>query len=126
MRRALFCSLAKSQGLIFVVLALAALTPAINAQTQITTGTIQGTVLDANGAAVPDAGVEVKNLGTNATRTTATDEEGRFIVLQLQPGLYNVTVTKSGFATLVAEKAEWQIRIWSPSRYTNPAEVVRQ
>ncbi|HEY6248114.1 MAG TPA: TonB-dependent receptor [Pyrinomonadaceae bacterium] len=106
MRRALFCSLAKSQGLIFVVLALAALTPAINAQTQITTGTIQGTVTDANGAAVPDAGVEVKNLGTNATRTTATDEGGRFIVLSLQPGLYNVTVTKSGFATLVAEKAE--------------------
>jgi hypothetical protein len=106
MRRALFCSLAKSKGLIFVVLALAALTPAINAQTQITTGTIQGTVLDANGAAVPDASVEVKNLGTNATRTTATDEQGRFIVLTLQPGLYNVTVSKSGFATLVAEKAD--------------------
>src|SRR6476661_4744714 len=106
MRRALFCSLAKSKGLILIVLALAALTPAINAQTQITTGTIQGTVTDANGAAVPDASVEVKNVSTNATRTTATDEQGRFIVLTLQPGLYNVTVTKSGFATLVAEKAE--------------------
>jgi outer membrane receptor protein involved in Fe transport len=106
MRRALFCSLAKGKGLFLIVLALAALTPAINAQTQITTGTIQGTVTDANGAAVPDASVEVKNLSTNATRTTATDEQGRFIVLTLQPGLYNVTVSKSGFATLVAEKAE--------------------
>jgi len=106
MRRALFCSLAKGKGLILVVLALAALTPAINAQTQITTGTIQGTVTDANGAAVPDASVEVKNVSTNATRTTATDEQGRFIVLTLQPGLYNVTVSKSGFATLVAEKAD--------------------
>ena len=106
MRRALFCSLAKGKGLILIVLALAALTPAINAQTQITTGTIQGTVTDANGAAVPDASVEVKNLSTNATRTTATDEQGRFIVLTLQPGLYNVTVSKSGFATLVAEKAD--------------------
>ena len=106
MRRALFCALAKGKGLILSVFAIAALTPVVYSQTQITTGTIQGTVTDANGAAVPDAGVEVKNLGTNATRTTATDEEGRFIVLQLQPGLYNVTVTKSGFATLVAEKAE--------------------
>jgi len=106
MRRALFCTLAKGKGLIVTLLVIAALTQVIYAQTQITTGTIQGTVTDANGAAVPDAGVEVKNLGTNATRTTATDEEGRFIVLQLQPGLYNVTVTKSGFATLVAEKAE--------------------
>jgi hypothetical protein len=106
MRRALFCSLAKGKGLFLTLLALAALTQVIQAQTQITTGTIQGTVTDANGAAVPDADVEVKNLGTNATRTTATDEQGRFIVLSLQPGVYNVTVAKSGFATLVAEKAE--------------------
>ena len=95
MRRALFCTLAKGKGLIVTLLALVVLTQVTHAQTQITTGTIQGTVTDANGAAVPDAGVEVKNLGTNATRTTATDEEGRFIVLQLQPGLYNEKVTKS-------------------------------
>ncbi len=38
-------------------------------QTQITTGAIQGTVLDANGAAVPGAGIEVKNVDTNFIRT---------------------------------------------------------
>jgi hypothetical protein len=76
------------------------------AQTQITTGTIQGTILDANGAAVPGANVEVKNIDTNFTRTTTSDEDGRFVALQLPSGRYNVTVTKTGFATLVVEKAD--------------------
>ena len=35
------------------------------AQTQSTTGTIQGTVLDEQGGAVPGATVEIKNLATN-------------------------------------------------------------
>jgi len=73
--------------------------PAIVAQTQITTGTIQGTVIDANGASVPGANVEIKNLDTNFTRTLTTDEEGRFVAPLLQPGNYQVTVSKQGFGT---------------------------
>lgn len=80
-------------------------TPTV-AQTQITTGTIQGTIVDANGAAVPGANVEVKNIDTNFIRTTTSDEDGRFVALQLPSGRYNVTVTKTGFATLVVEKAD--------------------
>ena len=76
------------------------------AQTQITTGTIQGTVLDANGAALPGAGVVVKNVDTNFERSSTTDEDGRFIALQLPPGRYTLTVTKTGFATLVVERAD--------------------
>ena len=70
-----------------------------NAQSQITTGTIQGTVLDANGAVVPGANVDIKNLETNSSRTLTTDEEGRFNAPQLQPGRYSVTIAKQGFAT---------------------------
>ena len=73
------------------------------AQTQITTGTIQGTVVDANGAVVPGANVEIKNLGTNFSRTLTTDDEGRFVAPLLQPGNYSVTVSKQGFATTVLE-----------------------
>ena len=60
--------------------------PLIVAQTQITTGTIQGSVVDANGAAVPGANVEIKNLDTNAVRSVPTDDEGRFVAPLLQPG----------------------------------------
>src|SRR5882724_3238121 len=76
------------------------------AQTQITSGTIQGTALDANGAAVPGASVELRNTGTNFVRDLTTDDDGRFVALQLPPGKYTITVSKQGFATLVVEKAD--------------------
>src|SRR5438132_7480336 len=75
-------------------------------QTQITTGTIQGTVTDANGAIVPGANVEIKNLETNLSRTLTTDDGGRFVALALPPGPYSVTVSKPGFATGVAESLD--------------------
>ncbi len=86
-----------------VILAIASVA---GAQTQITTGTIQGTVMDANGAVVPGANVEIKNLDTNFSKTMTTDDGGRFVALALRPGNYSVTVSKQGFATLVVEKTE--------------------
>lgn len=106
MRTALFRALAFGKGFIISVLVVLVLAPTIYAQTQITTGTIQGTVLDANGAALPGANVELKNADTNFVRTVTTDDEGRFIALTLPPGRYTLTVSKSGFATLIVEKAE--------------------
>ncbi|MCA1619719.1 MAG: TonB-dependent receptor [Acidobacteria bacterium] len=87
---------------LLVLLALAA-APA-GAQTQITTGTVQGTVTDEQGATVPGATVEVRNVGTNLTRTLLSDEGGRFVFLQLPPGRYTLSVTKQGFATLKQEE----------------------
>lgn len=106
MRQAINCTLAASKGLVVCLLAIALVAISAQAQTQITTGTIQGTVLDANGAALPGANVEIKNVRTNFSRTLTTDDDGRFVALQLPSGTYTLTVTKSGFATLVVEKAE--------------------
>jgi hypothetical protein len=85
---------------LFLLVALACAAGA-RAQTQITTGTIQGTVTDPQGAVVTGANVEVKNLETNLVKTLTTDTDGRFIALQLPPGNYTVTVSKQGFATLL-------------------------
>src|ERR1044072_4516975 len=79
--------------------------PSIVAQTQSTTGTIQGTVVDANGAVVPNANVEVKNLDTNFSKTVTTDEGGRYVFLALPPGNYSLICSKQGFATTIVEKA---------------------
>ncbi|MEP7338479.1 MAG: carboxypeptidase-like regulatory domain-containing protein, partial [Acidobacteriota bacterium] len=70
------------------------------AQSQSTTGAIQGTVADEAGAVITGATVEVKNLDNNLAKTMATDEGGRFVFLQLQSGRYTLTASKQGYATV--------------------------
>ena len=88
---------------LLVVLAVLALALSAGAQTQITSGVIQGTVMDESGAVVPGATVTVKNLDTNFEQTAETDSFGRFVFLQLRSGPYTLRVVKSGFATIVQE-----------------------
>jgi hypothetical protein len=88
-------------GLVLFLAAVAA-APAL-AQSQATTGVIEGTVLDETGAAVPGASVTMRNTATNYERTATTDADGRFRGLLLPLGPYRVTVAKSGFATLVRD-----------------------
>jgi hypothetical protein len=110
MHKLIFASFALwVKGLGITLLLILAITPVVIAQTQITTGTIQGTVTDTNGAIVPGANVEIKNLDTNLSRTLTTDDGGRFVALGLPPGPYSVTVSKQGFATSVAERLDLTI-----------------
>lgn len=72
----------------------------------ITSGTIQGTVSDEQGAAVPGATVEARNVATNFGKSFTTDAGGRFTLLSMPPGVYVVSVTKQGFAKLNQENVE--------------------
>lgn len=72
----------------------------------ITSGTIQGTITDEQGAVVPGATVEAKNVGTNFSRSFTTDSDGRFTLLSMPTGRYVVTVTKQGFAKVNQENVE--------------------
>src|SRR5581483_10786830 len=89
-------------GLLVALLWLAAIVSA-TAQTQITTGVVEGTVVDQSGAVLPGVDVEVRNVETNLTRNLVSDRDGRFAALQLPPGRYTVTFKLAGFATLVQE-----------------------
>lgn len=66
------------------------------AQTE--TGQIIGKVTDPAGALVTGATVTVKSVDTGATRTATSNDQGQFIVTNLQPGLYDVTIQGTGFA----------------------------
>src|SRR5512143_120584 len=75
----------------------------VDAQSQATTGVIEGNVLDASGSALPGAAVALKNTDTGFEQTLTTDSQGRFRGRLLPLGPYRVTVSLAGFATLVRE-----------------------
>jgi hypothetical protein len=66
---------------------------------QIKAGTITGRVTDSSGAVVPGASVTVTNEGTKVPSATQTGGTGDYTVPFLQPGIYDVTVSKEGFTT---------------------------
>jgi len=68
-----------------------------------TDGAIGGTVSDSTGAVVPGAQITIHNNGTNAEKTTKSDDSGYYRVGQLQPGHYTVTMKKDGFSLFKAE-----------------------
>ena len=67
------------------------------AQSQATTGDIEGRVLDPNAAVVPNATVTAKNRATGFERTVNTDDEGNYRIVLLPPGAYSVEATAAGF-----------------------------
>jgi hypothetical protein len=69
---------------------------ASSAHAQVTAG-ISGRVTDPAGATVSGATVTAKNVETGGTRSTVTDDAGRFWVPSLAVGEYEVRVTKQGF-----------------------------
>ncbi|HEX6125373.1 MAG TPA: TonB-dependent receptor [Pyrinomonadaceae bacterium] len=67
------------------------------------TGGINGTVTDPQGLAVPNAAITVTNLGTNNVVNATADANGAYRVTNLQPGVYKVETTVSGFAPALAD-----------------------
>ena len=64
------------------------------------TGTIQGTVTDPSGAAIPAASVTAANLGTGTKTDRKTNEAGFFAIQLLPAGEYTVSVSATGFQAL--------------------------
>lgn len=69
----------------------------VNAQ-DLDTVTIAGRVMDQNGALVPGAEVQATLIKTRLQRNTTTDAEGRYRLIQLEPGIYVLRVSFPGFA----------------------------
>jgi outer membrane receptor protein involved in Fe transport len=86
----------------------------ITAMAQATTGSLRGTVTDANGAVVSGAQVTVKNEATGASASFTTNSDGSFDVPALQPGSYSVTVEATGFKRSVSTAVTVKIGIINP------------
>jgi hypothetical protein len=84
-------------------LLLAALMPLTVAQSQALNGQIEGTVLDQNNAAVPNATITVTNIETGPTRTVATNDSGTYRFPLLPLGTYRISAQAANFKKLVRE-----------------------
>jgi hypothetical protein len=64
---------------------------------QAANATLVGTVVDATGAVVADAGVVAVNLATSVQRRATSTKDGAFVFTALPPGRYTVRATIAGF-----------------------------
>src|SRR6266568_4306149 len=74
---------------------------------QAETGNIVGIVRDTSGAVIPGVSVEAASPALiEKARTTVSDEQGRYRIVDLRPGLYTVTFALPGFSELRREGIE--------------------
>src|ERR1700730_1902237 len=62
---------------------------------------INGTLYDTSGGVVPDSTVVLYSRATNLNRTTSTNNSGIYVIPDIQPGDYDLKVTKLGFKSVV-------------------------
>lgn len=79
------------------------------AQSEASSGSIEGTITDVTGAVVPDAKITATNLQTGISRTIISNGEGLYRLQLLPVGDYNVTIEKQGFGTVKREFVKVQI-----------------
>ena len=83
--------LRSSQQWMTILAAVWLAAPALYGQASAGAGSMSGVVLDQTGSVMPGVDISVRNVGTNVARTTSTNEAGRYEVVALQPGEYEVT-----------------------------------
>lgn len=95
--------LAASLGIVLGVHAV--VPPAAHAQATVGTGSIQGTVLDPNGATVPGAKVTLTSKDTGRKSTLAVSSAGQFNSGPITPGVYILRIEADGFKSVEHEYA---------------------
>lgn len=66
-------------------------------------GNISGTITDQSGAIVPGAAVTLLNSATGVKMHTVSSSAGLYSFISLNPGVYQITASQSGFATVVRD-----------------------
>jgi hypothetical protein len=83
---------------------LLALTPSALFSQVSATGRVSGTITDSSGGAVAGANVSLIDTATSSSRQTTTSDAGFYVFAIVNPGTYNVEITKQGFKKTVVTK----------------------
>lgn len=89
-------------AMLFLMLCLVSLAT-LPVSAQKTSGQISGNVVDASGAALPDATITITQVGTGSVRTVTTSSDGNYTVADLPIGTYRLSVKKTGFKESVVD-----------------------
>ncbi|HXM49709.1 MAG TPA: carboxypeptidase regulatory-like domain-containing protein [Pyrinomonadaceae bacterium] len=89
---------AKCTFLFVLLAAFVCLTPSLSTAQDLDNVTISGSVTDQNQALIPGAIVTATLRATRAERTVIADGNGQYRLIQLPPGIYNVTASFTNFA----------------------------
>lgn len=81
------------------ILLAALLTSNTSVQAETATGRIVGVLIDPSGAVVPGGQIAIKSLESGATKSTTTDQQGRYVFDSVPTGRYKASASSSGFAT---------------------------
>jgi hypothetical protein len=83
-------------------------------------GTVVGTVTDQTGAVVAGATVTLTDTATKIARTDTTNDAGRYVFVDVNPGNYELTVSKQGFSTA---KTQTEVKIGNTSTLNMALQV---
>ncbi len=95
--------------LIVALLAMFVASVPVFAQVDYSTAVLRGTVIDPQGAVIPDAGVTAANQRTGVKKTAQTGPDGRYQISALPPGTYDISVTKQGFSREIAKGVQLSV-----------------
>lgn len=92
-----------TRAAVFLALAVTLAAPALHAQ--FTVGRVEGTVLDSSGAVVVGAGVTLRSLETNASRSFVTGPLGFYVFFAVPPGKYQLSAAAPRFVARTVDIA---------------------
>jgi hypothetical protein len=75
-----------------------------------TLGQITGRITDTSATGIPGATITLTNVSTNAERSTTTTDSGDYTLASVPPGVYNLRMEHTGFATATSTNIEVQVQ----------------
>ncbi len=92
-----------------VLLVFCGLLPSQSARAQVSTASLNGTIQDQTGAAVPNTKLILTRAGTGVALNTVTDAAGHYGFPIVQPAFYTLTAEAQGFKKVTQENIELQV-----------------
>jgi hypothetical protein len=90
----------------------------VSAAAQTTSGNLVGTVVDASGAAVPNADVTATNVATNVASNTKSNSTGEYRFNNLPVGSYDISANAAGFQAMTLKNYQVELNKTSTAKLT--------